>query len=255
MATTNNRIKYVNRKTFITELNKMKMQNNISTSKIAKNSGLSMSYAYHIVSQKEQRPVTLVAARQFGKGLQLNSQQADEWNRKVLDTTKHDDFFQPATVHIHSNKKPELSLSRVVKEIMDKKGLNSLTVADNAGLDMKHVNKFLSGSLQLSKIDEARLARGLGSDYKHLEALRKKPAASHEGAKSAQQKPSKKIPTVHQKKQSQPKQSTNVTQSVKSQDTASLRPDVLALAKRINTLCLTDTDIVRLVTDRLMNRK
>lgn len=271
MAVNNRRIKYVNRKAFITELNKMKTQNGLSTSKIAKASGLSMSYAYHLVSPKEQRPVTLVAAQQFGKGLHLNPQQAKEWNTKVLGTTNRDDFFQPATVHVHSSKHPARNLASVVKGIMNKKSLNALMVADRSGLDMAYVNKFLSGSLQLSKIDEARLARGLDTDYKHLEALRTKKPANNKKKESSVGKSRKAFwNTIKNSKQNTSAKKSNANSSVAkpqskpvntpishntNKEVAKLRPDVLALAKRINQLSVTDTDIVRLVTDRLMSHK
>lgn len=244
---------YVDQDKFRQEFTKLKKANHLSVSKVAKASGKGESSIYHLLSPKERHNVTLTSAKKLGKGLHLNASQRQGWQNEVISTAHRlgqkpsaGKMFQPAMVHTSGDSEKKTPMYKIADDLRRSKHLSISKVAKRGMMNAGRVQSFLNGRQPLSLFDMSRLAKGLGTNLHGLDDLRKQASKQ-----KPQAKPAKRTITKPAEKKASNK---SANQPAQKQTSTGLRPGVLAFAKEINQLSLSDAALVKSYVEPLIDR-
>lgn len=181
-------MKRIKRSNFISAFNRAKRSRKLSTAQVARNSSLSRSYVYHVVSPRYKMDITPSTARKVGKGLRLNPRQITIWIHSMMTSqrsnqsakavsTRHSAHWQGThhhdkNVNPRNNRQPhrqrsmtsyQKKLIQIVRNLMSTKGISTQKLAGRSGLNEQRVSNYIHGKVaSIPKFTVVRIARGLG---------------------------------------------------------------------------------------------
>lgn len=230
----------INRRKFLKLFKKAQRKAGVATSKIAKNAGFSQSYTYKLVSPKNHSSkIPGITARKLCHGLNLSARQTDGLLAECENRSAGQAQTKPMNTH------GKFSIPQLVRNIMKTQKMSYNQLAKQSGLNDHRLKDFTSGKGRFSKISLIKLARGLNISPRKLlsaNATQVLPTAKPVQSKPSPQYTAPKANPAPQSVDAEPAAYTGPKVNTLENQSSTLRPEVLELAKHINEK-LSDSEI------------